>query len=127
MLVNLGFDEAADAVRQETKRFSDSLEGIETLSFKNSIPFADEATIHWLSSSVVHSSSSQPVVKTVVIAEEDSSLMEDITLENLGERAADLAQRLELDSSGRSQFMLYLQLIVAYQSVGLTPLTLPYL
>mgnify|MGYP001191270103 CR=1 FL=1 len=127
MLVNLGFDEAAAAVRQEAKRFADSLEGIENLSFKNSIPFADETTIQWLSSSVVHSSSSQPVVQTVVIAEEDSSLMEDITLENLGERAADLAQRLELDSSGRSQFMLYLQLIEAYQSVGLTPLTLPYL
>jgi type VI secretion system protein VasJ len=53
--------------------------------------------------------------------------MEDITLENLGERAAELARKLELDSSGRGQFLLYLQLITAYQSVGLYPLCLPYL
>ncbi|MBO0180843.1 type VI secretion system domain-containing protein, partial [Vibrio parahaemolyticus] len=53
--------------------------------------------------------------------------VEDITLENLGECAAELAHKLELDSSGRGQFMLYLQLIAAYQSVGLYPLCLPYL
>ncbi|MGI9949320.1 type VI secretion system protein TssA [Vibrio hyugaensis] len=127
MLTNLGFDDAATAVMQEVKRFVDSLEGIEHLSFKNSIPFADEATLSWLSTQVAGSSSSASVIQTVVIAEEDSSLMEDITLENLGERAAELARKLELDSSGRGQFMLYLQLITAYQSVGLYPLCLPYL
>lgn len=127
MLTNLGFDEAALAVKQEVKRFVDSLEGIEHLSFKNSIPFADEATLSWLSTNVAESSSSQPVIQTVVIAEEDSSLMEDITLDKLGECAAELARKLELDSSGRGQFLLYLQLITAYQSVGLYPLCLPYL
>ncbi|KLN63053.1 type VI secretion system protein TssA [Vibrio sp. VPAP30] len=127
MLTNLGFDEASAAVKQEVKRFVESLEGIEHLKFKNSIPFADEATISWLSTQVADSSCSQPIVQTVVITEEDSSLMEDITLDNLGERAAELARKLELDSSGRGQFMLYLQLIAAYQSVGLYPLCLPYL
>lgn len=127
MLSNLGFDEASAAVKHEVKRFVESLAGIEDLKFKNSIPFADEATISWLSTQVADSSCSQPVVQTVVITEEDSSLMEDITLENLGERAAELARKLELDSSGRGQFMLYLQLIAAYQSVGLYPLCLPYL
>ncbi|EJE8558491.1 type VI secretion system protein TssA [Vibrio vulnificus] len=127
MLNNLGFDDAAIAVKQEVKRFVDSLEGIEHLSFKNSIPFADEATLSWLSTQDAISSTSQPVVQTVVISEEDSLPMEDITLENLGEYAAELARKLELDSSGRGQFMLYLQLIAAYQSVGLYPLCLPYL
>ncbi|WP_085343967.1 type VI secretion system protein TssA [Vibrio sp. ArtGut-C1] len=127
MLNNLGFDDAAIAVKQEVKRFVDSLEGIEHLSFKNSIPFADEATLSWLSTQDATSSTSQPVVQTVVISEEDSLPMEDITLENLGEYAAELARKLELDSSGRGQFMLYLQLIAAYQSVGLYPLCLPYL
>lgn len=127
MLTNLGFDEAALAVKQEVKRFVESLEGIEHLSFKNSIPFADEATMSWLSTHVAESSSSQPVIQTVVVTEEDSSLMEDITLDKLGECAAELARKLELDSSGRGQFLLYLQLITAYQSVGLYPLCLPYL
>ncbi|CAH1234323.1 Type VI secretion protein [Vibrio harveyi] len=127
MLNNLGFDDAAIAVKQEVKRFVDSLEGIEYLTFKNSLPFADEATLSWLSTQDATSSSSQPVVQTVVISEEDSLPMEDITLENLGEYAAELARKLELDSSGRGQFMLYLQLIAAYQSVGLYPLCLPYL
>ncbi|MGF1727562.1 type VI secretion system protein TssA [Photobacterium nomapromontoriensis] len=127
MLSNLGFDDAAAAVKQEVGHFVRSLEGIEHLTFKNSIPFADEATLNWLSTDVADSSRSQPVIQSVVIAEEDSSLMEDITLDNLGERAAQLARKLELDSSGRGQFMLYLQLIAAYQSVGLFPLCLPYL
>ncbi|OXE29825.1 type VI secretion system ImpA domain-containing protein, partial [Vibrio parahaemolyticus] len=47
MLNNLGFNDAAFAVKQEVKRFVDSLEGIELLTFKNSIPFADEATLSW--------------------------------------------------------------------------------
>lgn len=127
MLTNLGFDDAATAVKQEVRRFVESLEGIEHLSFKNSIPFADEATLAWLSTQVAGSSGSPAVIQTVVITEDDSSLMEDITLENLGERAAELARKLELDSSGRGQFLLYLQLITAYQSVGLYPLCLPYL
>ena len=127
MLNNLGFDDAALAVKQEVTRFVESLEGIEHLSFKNSIPFADEATLSWLSTQDTTSSTSQPVVQTVVISQEDSLPMEDITLENLGECAAELARKLELDSSGRGQFMLYLQLIAAYQSVGLYPLCLPYL
>ncbi|HHX8508603.1 TPA: type VI secretion system protein TssA [Vibrio diabolicus] len=127
MLTNLGFDDAALAVKQEVKRFVESLEGIERLSFKNSIPFADEATLSWLSTQDATSSAAQTVVQTVVIAEEDSLLVEDITLENLGEYAAELARKLELDGSGRGQFMLYLQLIAAYQSVGLYPLCLPYL
>ena len=127
MLNNLGFDDAALAVKQEVRRFVDTLEGIEHLSFKNSIPFADEATLIWLSTQDVTSSASQPIFQTVVISEEDSLPMEDITLENLGEYAAELARKLELDSSGRGQFMLYLQLIAAYQSVGLYPLCLPYL
>ncbi|EID4382464.1 type VI secretion system protein TssA [Vibrio parahaemolyticus] len=127
MLNNLGFNDAALAVKQEVKRFVDSLEGIELLTFKNSIPFADEATLSWLSTQSSTSSSAQSVVQTIVITDEDSLPMEDITLANLGEYAAELAHKLELDFSGRGQFMLHLQLIAAYQSVGLYPLCLPYL
>lgn len=127
MLVNLGWSEAASAVEQEVKLFVQQFEGIEHLSFKNSIPFADEATLNWLSKSVAGTSGSQPVITTVVVAEDDSLPMEDITLENLGEHAAELSRKLELDNSGRGQFTLYLQLVKAYHSAGLFPLCLPYL
>ncbi|WP_260260658.1 type VI secretion system protein TssA [Vibrio intestinalis] len=127
MLDNLGLTDAALAVKQEVSRFVESLEGIENLLFKNSIPFADEETLRWLKTQDTTGSRSPSVVQTVVINEDDSLKMEDITLENLGEYAAVLAQKLELDRSGRGQFMLYLQLISAYQSLGLYSLCLPYL
>jgi type VI secretion system protein VasJ len=127
MLMNLGWEDAALAVEQEVKLFVQQFEGIENLSFKNSIPFADEATLTWLSKSAAGSSINQTVVQTLVVADDDSLLTEDITLENLGEHAAELSRRLELDNSGRGQFMLYLQLVKAYHSVGLFPLCLPYL
>lgn len=127
MLMNLGWEDAAFAVEQEVKLFVQQFEGIENLSFKNSIPFADEATLTWLSKSAAGSSINQTVVQTLVVADDDSLLTEDITLENLGEHAAELSRRLELDNSGRGQFMLYLQLVKAYHSVGLFPLCLPYL
>ncbi|MCW8348653.1 type VI secretion system protein TssA [Vibrio sp. ZSDZ65] len=126
MLNNLGWQEAASAVEQEVRLFVQRFEGIEHLSFKNSIPFADEATLKWLSTSVAATSSRQAVITTVVTTD-DSLPMEDITLANLGEYAAELSQKLELDNSGRGQFTLYLQLVKAYQNAGLFPLCLPYL
>ncbi|GEM75140.1 type VI secretion system protein TssA [Vibrio sagamiensis] len=127
MLKNLGLNDAAEAVLQETQSFVDSFPGIEKLSFKNSMPFADEAALNWLASQRSAHSGSHSMIKTVVISEEASMPMEDITLENFGEFAAEIAQKLDLDSSGRGQFILYLQLITAYQTAGLYPLCLPYL
>ncbi|MFA0424950.1 type VI secretion system domain-containing protein, partial [Vibrio sp. 10N.222.54.A1] len=127
MLDNLGYDEAALAVKQETKRFVDSFEGIENLSFKNSIPFADEATITWLSTGNACPSGKSSIIQTIVVAEDDLSEMEDIALGDLGKYVAELSNKLELDNSGRGQFMLHLKLVKAYQSVGLYPLCLPYL
>ena len=127
MLKNLGLDEAAKAVQQETQSFVDSLPGIEKLSFKNSMPFADEATLNWLASQRSAHSGSHSMIPTMVISEEESMPMEDITLENFGEFAAEIAQKLDLDNSGRGQFKLYLQLITAYQKAELYPLCLPYL
>ena len=127
MLDNLGYDEAALAVKQETKRFVDSFEGIVNLSFKNSIPFADEATITWLSTGNTCPSGKSSIIQTIVVAEDDLSEMEDIALGDLGKYVAELSNKLELDNSGRGQFMLHLKLVKAYQSVGLYPLCLPYL
>lgn len=127
MLDNLELHEAAQAVKQETQKFAKSLPGLEALSFKNSVPFADEATLGWLSTSDSMSSGQQVVMPSIVIAEDDSLSMDDVTLENLGERVAEVARRLELDSSGRGQFMLHLQMVKAYHGVGLFSLCLPYL
>ena len=48
MLKNLNLEEAAQAVHEEVNQFVQTLPGIEQLSFKNSIPFANEATVEWL-------------------------------------------------------------------------------
>ncbi|NUW69665.1 type VI secretion system protein TssA [Vibrio coralliilyticus] len=128
MLKNLSLEEAAQAVSEEVKAFAQSLPGIEALSFKNSIPFANEATIEWLNkASSSASNAGQQVLPSVVVQEGDLVSMDDVTLENLGERVAEVAQNLELDSSGRGQFMLHLQIVKAYQAVGLYALCLPYL
>lgn len=127
MLSNLGYEDAATAVKQETKKFIDSFSGIENLSFKNSIPFADEETITWLSTGSCLSSDNSSIIQTIVVADDDLSEMEDIALEDLGVYVAELSNKLELDNSGRGQFMLHLKLVKAYQNVGLYPLCLPYL
>ena len=127
MLSNLGYDEAAAAVKQETKRFIDSFSGIEKLSFKNSIPFADDETITWLSTGNSSSSDNSSIIQAIVVGDDDLSQMEDIALEDLGVYVAELSNKLELDNSGRGQFMLHLKLVKAYQNVGLYPLCLPYL
>ncbi|WP_234493935.1 type VI secretion system protein TssA [Vibrio maritimus] len=127
MLNNLGFADAAHAVKHEVRQFIHAFDGLETLEFKNSIPFADEETRQWLSAKDGLPSNDDSTVRTVFVTQEDSLQTEDITLDNLGEHAAELARKLELDSSGRGQFVLHLQLIAAYQSVGLFPLCLPYL
>tara|TARA_B100001059_G_C17827719_1_gene582491 strand:+ start:1489 stop:3063 length:1575 start_codon:yes stop_codon:yes gene_type:complete len=127
MLDNLGYDEAALAVKQETKRFVEAFEGIETLYFKNSIPFADEETITWLSLSNDLPSGKSSIIHTSIIEEDDLPKMENIALADLGKYVAELSKKLESDNSGRGQFMLHLKLVKAYQCVGLYPLCLPYL
>lgn len=128
MLKNLNLEEAAQAVHEEVNQFVQALPGIEQLSFKNSIPFANEATVEWLSKfGRSNKGSDQQTMPQVVIAEDDLVSMDDVTLENLGERVAEVAQNLALDSSGRGQFMLHLQIVKAYQAVGLYALCLPYL
>ncbi len=127
MLKNLGYELAANAVKQETLAFIDQFKGLETLQFKNSVPFADEATQNWLSTRVASSSPSSVCVQSVVSSDLDALPVEEVTLENLGEFTAEVAKRLEQDRSGRGQFLLYLQLVTAYHSVGLFTLCLPYL
>lgn len=128
MLKNLNLDEAAQAVYDECREFVQALPGIEKLSFKNSIPFANEATIKWLSQpNLANQSLSLQPMHHVVVTEGELVSMDDVTLENLGERVAEVAQNLAQDSSGRGQFMLHLQIVKAYQAVGLYALCLPYL
>ncbi|MCK6263555.1 type VI secretion system protein TssA [Vibrio sp. ZSDE26] len=126
MLCNLGHKVAADAVKKEVNAFVDALPNITKLSFKNSIPFADEATINWLSStSSEQNTYSQSLVR--VESDEEAMQMEDITLTNLGDYAAKIAQQLDQDVSGRGQFRLLIQMVQVYQAVGMYSLCLPYL
>ncbi len=127
MLKNLGYELAASAVKEETLAFIDQFKGIETLQFKNSVPFADEATQSWLSTRVASGAPSAAIVQNVTLIEQDALPVDEITLETLGEFTAEVAKRLEQDHSGRGQFLLYLQLVTAYHSVGLFTLCLPYL
>ncbi len=125
LLTQLGYTDAATAVQQEVCSFVRALPGIETLCFKNSVPFADEATVQWLSAASVQTMSG--TLSSVRQAEADNEEMADITLNNLGEHAAAIARRLELETSGREQLLLHLQLVKAYHRVGLFSLCLPYL
>lgn len=127
MLTNLGLDNAATAVKDEVLSFVNEFSGIEKLTFKNSVPFADEATLNWLSSGVAQASGTTTMHNVVVPEDQSLPPVEEVTLENLGDFSADVAQRLEQDRSGRGQFLLYLQLVKAYHSVGLCTLCLPYL
>ncbi len=124
MLKNLDLLEAAKAVTQEVQEFVNALPGIETLSFKNAIPFADDATLEWLSSSHSSRSNSRVVVECI---SDDLALMDDITLDNFGEKITILAEQLLLEQSGRGQFISNLQMVRAYHAVELFPLCLPYL
>lgn len=48
-LEGLGFDQAAQAVAEETARFINRVQGIENYSFADERPFANPATLQWLS------------------------------------------------------------------------------
>ncbi|MDA9557256.1 type VI secretion system protein TssA [Vibrio sp.] len=128
MLKNLGMDEAASAVQQETAAFVRSLEGIETITFKNKVPFADEATQQWLqqtstssgggSSSPMMLGSSQPI---------GDINFDDIDIGNLGETIQGIAGSLAQEISGRGRFLLNIQMVELYHHLALSALALPYL
>lgn len=122
MLNNLNHEAAAEAVKQETILFVQSLKGIETLSFSNSEPFADEATIKWLASRTAALTSTPNT-----FLEDDLSSEDPVTLATLGDYVSLIAQGLAADTSGRGQLILHLKLIKAYHLVGLLPLCLPYI
>lgn len=126
MLINLNHQAAAEAVKQETTLFIQTLEGIEELSFSNSEPFADEATIKWLASR----SDNGPAAAVSIPSEflnNDLLPEEQVTLDTLGDYVSIIAQGLTVDTSGRGQLILHLKLIKAYHLVGLLPLCLPYI
>ncbi len=127
LLKQLGFNEAAAAVKDEVSAFVRQYPGIEALQFKNSLPFADEATLNWLSTPVAGAQVATPMLDAKVLDEQSALAVDEVTLANLGEYAEKIAARLAQDSSGRGQFLLYLQLVKAYHSVGLFTLCLPYL
>ncbi|SKA61852.1 type VI secretion-associated protein, VC_A0119 family [Enterovibrio nigricans DSM 22720] len=127
MLENLNYSDAAQAVADEARRFVDNLSGFEKLTFKNSVPFADEATQQWLAASTSSLPLTNVGLTTVLLQDSGDEQMDDIALENIGEHMAKIALKLEADRSGRGQFLLQIKMIDALNRVGLHSLSLPYL
>ncbi|MDN3611206.1 type VI secretion system domain-containing protein [Vibrio ostreicida] len=128
MLKNLNLDDAAQAVCDEVDAFAKTLPGIELLSFKDSIPFANEATRNGLLKRVNHRLLPTSRGYRVWWCSRKIWFQWKMLLSKTwGEHVAEVAQKLELDSSGRGQFMLHLQIVKAYHAVELYPLCLPYL
>ena len=126
MLINLNHQAAAEAVKQETTLFIQGLKGIEELSFSNSEPFADQATIKWLASRTDNVPTALASIPSEFLDDELSS-EDPVTLATLGDYVSIIAQGLTVDTSGRGQLILHLKLIKAYHLVGLLPLCLPYI
>ena len=141
MLTQLGHADAANAVRQETQIFVARLSGIETLSFADSVPFACEKTLEWLRLAEKADFPLQQMNKVTAQVPDASSatvsqLKEfepslcpepNLSLDNLGQHVAQLSQHMEAELSGRTQFLMQLNMIKAFQSVNLHSLCLPYL
>lgn len=126
MLMNLNHESAAEAVKQETALFIQELNGVEALTFANSVPFADEATLKWLASRTAITPAA--LMPMPLEFSDDTTLSEgEITLATLGDYVSTISQGLAADTSGRGQLMLQLKLIKAYHLVGLLPLCLPYI
>lgn len=123
MLNQLGYQQAADAVKQEVFALTQGLNGIETLKFKDQLPFASDETLRWIESSATSNTTSLQT-SIFVDDEEDVSC---VTLDNLGEHVADLATKLDQEGSGRGRFLLHLKMVKIYHQVGLYSLCMPYL
>ncbi len=123
MLNHLGYQQAADAVKQEVAALTKDLNGIEALKFKDQLPFASDETLRWIESNANSNTTSlQPSI--FVDDEEDVSC---VTLDNLGEHVANLATKLDQEGSGRGRFLLHLKMVKIYHQVGLYSLCMPYL
>ncbi|MCL9783485.1 type VI secretion system protein TssA [Vibrio sp. S4M6] len=127
-MLNQGdYHDAANAVQHEAQVFVRRLSGIETLMFKNEVPFACDETKSWLSqenqTKVQHDTCYAPV------QEIDVNLVKSkhVSIGSLGLQASELSQQLGANLSGRSQFLLYLNMIQAFHQVELFSLCLPYL
>ncbi|KDM91072.1 type VI secretion system protein TssA [Photobacterium galatheae] len=124
MLKLMGFEQAAEAVREETRRFITRLEGVEGLSFDDLTPFADEATKQWLAAA--------PAGAGSAVSEGLSELLGDLDGENLegavlGQLLVSASSKLDDAQSGRTRFLLHLQLAKLLHNNGLHSLALPHL
>ncbi len=134
LLEKLGFNEAAQAVHFETRRFIHSLPDIENLFFYDSEPFADSETKKWLTSALYKKTA--PTQKESLCQASDDIRkdpfeiplpFEDCSFENFGKFIAPISQKLECHPAERDQFLLHLQVITVFLNLGLLPLCLPYL
>lgn len=124
MLKQMAFVQAAEAVREETRRFISRLEGVESLSFDDATPFADEATKQWLAAAPAGSGSA--------VSEGLSELLGDLDGDNLegaelGQLLVSASSQLDAAQSGRARFLLHLQLAKLLHNNGLHSLALPHL
>lgn len=126
LLEKLGYQAAAHAVADETRRFIHSLAGIEQLQFTHSQPFADEATRHWLANTLT-TDLADTMRPSEDIHSECEQSQHQIVLADLGQYIAKMNKKLELARSGRDHFLVQIQMITIFYQLKLFSLNLPYL
>ncbi|MEI8593293.1 type VI secretion system protein TssA [Photobacterium sp. Hal280] len=124
MLKQLGFHQAAESVREETRRFTTRLAGIDALRFDDETPFADEATRQWLAAPSVTSASSSHEGLAELLGDSGDNILEGA---ELGQLLVSASSLLDDAQSGRSKFLLHLQLARLLHHNGLHSIALPHL
>lgn len=126
LLEKLGYQAAANAVADETRRFIHSLAGIEQLQFINLQPFADDATRHWLANTLT-TDLADTMGSSEDIHGEYHQPQHQIVLADLGQYIEKMNKQLELARSGRDHFLVQIQMITIFYQLKLFSLNLPYL
>ncbi|WP_311567173.1 type VI secretion system protein TssA [Photobacterium arenosum] len=124
MLKQLGFTQAAESVREETRRFTTRLAGIDALKFEDDTPFADEATRQWLAEQSATSGSSGHEGLAELLGDRGDDILEGA---ELGQLLVSASSLLDDAQSGRSRFLLHLQLARLLHHNGLHSIALPHL
>ncbi|QUJ70021.1 type VI secretion system domain-containing protein (plasmid) [Photobacterium sp. GJ3] len=124
MLKLMGFDPAAEAVREETRRLTQRLEGIDALTFEDATPFADDATRQWLAAGPSGAGQGVSEGLAELLGELDGDHLDGAAL---GKLLVSASAKLDEAQSGRSKFLLHLQLAKLLHNNGLFSLALPHL
>jgi len=124
MLKQLGFHQAAESVREETRRFTARIAGIDALRFDDETPFADETTRQWLAAPSAAAGSSGHEGLAELLDGKVDGIFEGA---ELGQLLVSASSLLDDAQSGRSRFLLHLQLARLLHQNGLHSIALPHL